>query len=76
MLESMSTDQFDRHAAYDAVVPLDHTEKMLGLIGWMLAAYLDMKIDDDELKKMCMPWIPEQRLTSKSVKPMLPKRDN
>jgi len=73
-MASLSSKDFDKLEAYDRVLPLDHTERMLGFIAWMLAKYLDLKTDDDDgLEKMCMPWMPEHRAEVNPLSSLLPK---
>ncbi len=49
----MTPAEFDEWQARDAVIPLDHTEKMLGWIAYMMSRYLGY----DDMEEVCMPWI-------------------
>ena len=52
--DSITPGQLDKLEAADRVVPMDHAEKMLGLIAMMLAGYLGM---NEITSEMCCPWI-------------------
>lgn len=70
----MSEQEFQRWQAYDKVEPLNHEAKMLGLIAYMLANYIGMKIPEGmSLVKMCMPWTdPDRELDGSDFKGVLP----
>jgi len=40
--------------AMDAVIPIDHTEKMLGLIAHLLLQHMGVQDVDSSI---CMPWV-------------------
>tara|TARA_Y100000401_G_C8235701_1_gene180422 strand:- start:77 stop:340 length:264 start_codon:yes stop_codon:yes gene_type:complete len=68
VMKSMTHDEFSELEAYDMVMPLDHTPRMLGLIAYMIAKYLEMDFGSDEaLEKICMPWLPPQKNSSKDA---------
>ena len=46
----------------DQVIPLQHTEKMLGLIAWLLATYLGVDLKGaSSLEEICLPWSTDGR---------------
>jgi hypothetical protein len=58
VLNSLTHEQFDEWQATDEVVPLDHTEKMLGLIVCLLGTYLGC---GEGLEAIAMPWVDHDR---------------
>lgn len=66
VLASLTPQEFDRWAAWDAVSPLDHDRRTLGLIGMWVATFTgqDLSSELDEkgttLVNILMPWLPEQ----------------
>ena len=52
--DSITPQTLDALEAIDNVMPIDHTQKMLGLIAFLLGQYLNADGVDVEL---CMPWI-------------------
>lgn len=53
-MDSLTCEQWDELKARHEVMPYDHSQKMLGLIAWMLGQYLEVEgVDSD----VCMPWI-------------------
>jgi|GEM_PF-4926152 len=61
----MSADQFEKLGAYDLVMPLDHSSRMLGFIAWMLSSYFGVEKENSKaIRKMCMPWISESEFSA------------
>ena len=53
MGSQMSAADLNEAEALDGVIPMDHTEKMLGLIAFLLGKHLGMDLDES----LCMPWV-------------------
>ncbi len=73
-MEGMTNEQFERLAAYDLVIPLDHQPRMLGFIAWMMASYfgLGKNSSEKEIRRMCMPWLEEEKpSTLNGIKEMM-----
>ena len=67
-MESLTNQEFTRLEAYDRVMPLDHTQRMLGFIAHMLSQYLGLAKDgDDTIEKMCLPWLPTDGVRAKDA---------
>jgi len=61
-MESLTNDEFGRLEAYDQVMPLDHSARMLGLLTFMVGSYLEFNTGEDvTLREICMPWLPEYK---------------
>ena len=68
LMDSLTSNEFAELEAYDQVMPLDHSERMLGLLAFMVAKYLEMDFGgDDELRLICMPWLPKEKTTSETA---------
>jgi hypothetical protein len=60
LMECITNEDFDKLEAYDKVLPLDHTQRMLGFIAYMLAEFFGLKFEGEEtLMQICMPWMPK-----------------
>lgn len=58
----MEASEFEGWRVYDMVEPLNHGDRMLGLIAFMLSCYFGAD-DKDEMRKICMPWDIESEVT-------------
>jgi len=63
----MTHDEFCELEAYDRVMPLDHTPRMLGLLAYMVGKYLEFDPGEADLRRICMPWLPELKETSEGA---------
>jgi len=60
-MDSLTIEQFNEWAAYDEVMPLGHTPRMLGFIAFLLAKWLEVKMSGQmTLEQLCMPWMPPE----------------
>lgn len=63
--DAMDEETFQRWRAADAIGMLNHTERMLGLIAYLLASYLEVKMSrPNELQELTMPWVPHTEAAS------------
>jgi len=54
VVDEMGEELFAKWLAYDNVVPMDHTEQMLGFIAWMMGSYFGQP--KMALRKLATPW--------------------
>jgi hypothetical protein len=71
LLDSMTSQEFEQWQVYDRVQPLNHGDRMLGLIAFMLACYFGVDTDRDELRKICMPWDDDQEISGSDAAKIL-----
>jgi hypothetical protein len=63
--DGMDEQTFQRWQAADAVGMLNHTDRMLGLIAFLLASYMEVKMGrPNELQELTMPWVPQAEAAS------------
>jgi hypothetical protein len=62
----MEASEFEGWRIYDMVEPLGHSDRMLGLIAFMLSCYLGID-DKEEMRKICMPWDSETEADPASI---------
>jgi len=72
-MDSLTPEEFNRLDAYDRIMPLDHSERMLGLLAYMIANFLgfDMADDGTSMLEICMPWLPEENTSAKAAQAAL-----
>ena len=73
-MQALTHDEFCKLDAYDRVMPIDHSQRMLGFIAYMIGKYLEMDLgSDDALREVCMPWLPEEKAdSSKAIAALAP----